>query len=441
VTAPVKISLIGAGSGVFSLGILRDLVNTAGLHGSLVSFMDISPERLDAVYEVARRFAAELEVRLEFEKTLDRRQSLDGADFVINSAMVVGHDKRHFAQEIGQKWGYSRGPRVGGSYHQFKLFQDIVRDIEEICPNAWYIQSANPVFDGCTLLTRTSKAKIVGLCHGQHGVNRIARVIGLDPAKLEAQSHGLNHFIWLTKFMYEGKDAYPLIDEWIETKAEAFWASPECDIGDQMGPKCVDVYKRLGLFPIGDTATPGGGSYFRWYHTDKATEQKWGEDPIRWFDRHVERVNARVDDIVRVAADPSVKVTSVFPTTKTSESNVAIIDAIANDKPGIFQVNIPNNGCIPSVADDVVVEVPGLVSGAGIQGVHMGDLPPRIMFHLVEKIIQMERGIDAYLTGDRRMLLESILANPETKTIDQACGVLEDTLALPFNREMAAHYR
>jgi alpha-galactosidase/6-phospho-beta-glucosidase family protein len=89
----------------------------------------------------------------------------------------------------------------------------------------------------------------------------------------------------------------------------------------------------------------------------------------------------------------------------------------------------------------VVVEVPGLASASGIQGIHMEPLPKRIMFHVDERILVMERGLESYLSGDRKMLLESILANPETKTIDQAMGVMEDLLALPFNKPLAEHYR
>jgi len=208
-----------------------------------------------------------------------------------------------------------------------------------------------------------------------------------------------------------------------------------------MGPKAVDVYQRLGRFPVGDTVTPGGESYFRWYHVDKETELKWQEDPVAWYDRHIQHVNERVAAFTRLAGDPSLRVTEVFPPEKTLETNVSIVDAIVNDKPAIFQVNIPNRGSIPGVAAGVVVEIPALVSASGIQGLHMGDLPRRIMCHLMEKVMLMERDLEAFQTGDRRMLLELILANPHTRSIEQAQGVLDEVLSLPINREMAAYYQ
>ena len=438
----IKISLIGAGSGQFSLGIVRDLCLSEGLQGTTVSFMDIDAERLKAIHNVASRYTAEAGADIHFEKTLDRRESLAGADFVINTAMVGGWRgrQRSGAIEIARKYGYT-GRFYLGSFHQFKLFTDIIHDMEELCPKAWYIQSANPVFDGITLLTRESDINCVGLCHGYHGVYGMARTIGLDPAKVEWQAYGINHFIWLTKFTYQGQDAYPLLDDWIENKAEAFWASDECDISDHEGRKAVDVYKRLGLYPIGDTVTPGGGAKFDVYHRDPEVAKRWQEDPRGWMERHIERVFASVEEFKRVAADPSVKVTEVYPPTRTHETNVSIIDAIVNDKPTIFQVNIPNKGCIPGIAHDVAVEISGLVSAAGIQGLHMDPLPRPVMVHTMDNIQRMERNVQTFQSRDRGMLLDILMIHPQTRSPEDAKACLEELLALPYNAEMAEWYQ
>jgi len=436
----IKISIIGAGSGQFTLGVLRDLCLTRGLWGGSVSFMDINQERLDAVHNVATRYAAEFGAEFVFEKTLDRRQSLQGADFVINTAMVGGWGRFEGTREIAQKYGYTWGFYFG-RYDQLQLFMDIIHDMERICPDAWYIQSANPVFDGTTLITRKSAIKAVGLCHGQNAVYKIARVLGVpEPEKVQFQCYGVNHFIWLTKFRYQGQDLYPVLDEWVEKKAEAYWASPECGISDDMGPKAVDVYKRMGLFPVGDTVTPGGGSSLHYYHTDKATEERWKEDPRAWFGRHIRRVTERAEEVIRVAGDPSVRVTELWPPKPTHESIVPIMDAIANDKPAVYQVNIANRGCVPGIPDDVAVDIPALVSAAGMQGLRLQPLPRRIMCHVMEKIVRMERSLEAFESGDKNALLEVLLAHPQTRSIDQARGALEGMLALPLYKDMAEYY-
>jgi alpha-galactosidase len=436
----IKISIIGAGSGQFSMGIVRDLCLTPGLWGSMVSFMDINPDRLNAIYNVATRYTTELKADIRFEKTLDRRASLKGADFVINCAMVGGWDQFSQTARLCYQNGYPQAVFID-SYYQYKLFLDIIRDMEDVCPQAWYIQSANPVFEGCTLLARQSKIKIVGLCHGYQGVLYVARVLGLDPDKVHAQSYGVNHCIWLKKFYYEGKDAYPILLDWVQKKSTQFFDSPECSPSDEMGPKVVDIFKRVGMFPIGDTATPGGDSYFRWYHLDRATELKWKEDPNTWNESHIQHINAAVVAFSRLAGDPTARATDLFPPDKTSETNVSIIDSIVNDKPGIFQVNIPNKGCIPGIADDVVVEVPGMVSGSGIQGLQMVPLPKPVMFHLYDKINLMERDLEAFLSHDRGLLMEFILANPWTRSIEQAQAVMDTVFSHPAYQEMAAYYK
>jgi alpha-galactosidase len=437
----LKISIIGAGSGEFSMGIVRDLSLTPSLWGSTVSFMDIDEGRLNAIFEVATRYIRELKADIRFEKTLARRDSLQDANFVINCAMSGGWDRFLRAEQISQKHGYAQSVFYD-NYYQYKLFMDIIRDMEEVCPEAWYIQSANPVFEGCTLITRQSNIKSVGLCHGfYYGTEKVARVIGLDPDKVEAQAYGLNHNIWLTKFFVDGVDAYPLLAEWVENKSGQYWSGPDFSFSDEMGPKAIDLYKRLGLFPIGDTATPGGDSYHRWYHADKETERKWKEDPAAWYERHIQGVNHAVRAFTELAANPGTPATSLFPPKKTSETNVSIIDAIFNDRPGIFQVNIPNNGCIPGIANDVVVEIPALVSGAGIQGLRMKPLPKRILLQIQERILLMERDLEAFLSRDRKMLLEYVLSYPTTRTIEQAEALLADVFADPANREMAEYYR
>ena len=89
----------------------------------------------------------------------------------------------------------------------------------QICPDAWLIFAANPVFDGTTLVSRETSIKTVGLCHGHYGYRTVARAIGLDPEKVTWQAPGLNHNIWLTHFYHARKDAYPLLDEWFREVA------------------------------------------------------------------------------------------------------------------------------------------------------------------------------------------------------------------------------
>ncbi len=269
----VKVTIIGAGSVVFSLGLVKDLCLTEGLQGSTVCFMDINEERLDVVYQLAQRYAEDLGADLRFTRTLDRAESLHEADFVINTATITHNEyfmKRR--RELVAKLGYFYGHTGMPEYHNLQLMLDVAKDVEQICPEAWILLAGNPVFDGTTLMGRETNVKVCGLCHGHYGYHHIARTIGLDPERVTWQAPGLNHNIWLTHFYYEGQDAYPILDRWIEDNIEQYWEDhKESGVPAQWSPSAIHQYKLYGLFPVGDTPRRGGW----WYHTDLETRIRW----------------------------------------------------------------------------------------------------------------------------------------------------------------------
>ncbi len=447
---PVRISVIGAGSGVFSLGLVKDICLTPNLAGSEVSFMDIDAERLDFVTKLATRYARELGVDLRFEQTLDRAASLRDADFVINTAYPLGHHHARRMRELTARHGYYYGAVDLGDFYELRLMMDVARDMERICPNAWLIQSGNPVFDGCTLMTRETGLKIIGLCHGHYGYLEICRVLELDPSRVTWEAPGLNHCIWLTQFRYDGKDAYPLLDEWIETKAEEYWrthvAERTHDI--QMSRGTIHQYQMYGLMPIGDTPRTSTNTSNWWYHTDLATKKFWFGEPFGGPDTEIARpfyvanLEERLRQMKAVAEDPRARVTDIFGTTRTREQQVPIIDALVNNVEGRFQVNIPNRGVIDGLPDDVVVEVPAIINATGVHPIKPTPLPRKIMLEQIyPRWLEMERGLEAYRTGDLSMLLWTALNNHQTRTYEQAVAVIQDLLAMPEHAELRAYYR
>jgi len=228
----IKISLIGAGSGCFSLSLIKDICLTPNLAGSTISFMDINEERLDASHALCVRYAQELGMELNFEKTLSREESLQGADFVINTALTAPHERLREGWEIAKRYGFD----FGGSYHimydeafwinyyQLRFFESLTEDILRICPDAWHLMVANPVITGVTHVKRKyPKAKIVGLCHGYNAIFGVADILGLDKEHITYEIPGVNHFVFLSEFYYKGENAFPILDKWIEEKSEEHW--------------------------------------------------------------------------------------------------------------------------------------------------------------------------------------------------------------------------
>ena len=193
-----------------------------------------------------------------------------GSDFVINTAQVGGHSWTEEQRTLAEAHGYYRGMRLH-NFGQSAFFLQVARDIQNICPEAWLLQSANPVFEGCTLMHRETGIKVIGLCHGHYGYREIAHVLGLEKEYVSAQMPGFNHWIWMTDFRYKGQDAYPLIDQWIETEAETYWANDDRSYGaNQMRKAAIHQYQHFGLMPIGDTPRMVGW----WYHTNLETKTK-----------------------------------------------------------------------------------------------------------------------------------------------------------------------
>jgi alpha-galactosidase len=447
---PVKITVIGAGSTTFSLGLVKDLCLTENLAGSMVSFMDVDETRLEMIYALAQRYVNELGGKLNFERTTDRAASLRDADFVINTAgkeYAYSEERRALVRKY-----YPSGPNFPVSYMMnLPLMLDVARDIERICPHAWLIQSGNPVHPGTDLVVRQTSAKIIGLCHGHNGYRNVANVLGLDPDKVRWVAPGLNHIIWLSEFRYDGKDAYPILEEWIETKAEAYWQDhvdhPEkYGLEDQMSRAVIDQYRRFGLLPLGDT-TRGGG----WWYKAGLDSQLYWYGPTGGFGSDVhrgpfmKRHYARLGEIHAVATDTSQSVLKAFPPVRTREQQVPIIDALANDVADIFQINVLNQGALPGVADDIVTEGPALIDAGGIHRIHVKPLPKKLMLEVIQPhLLSMEWELEAFLTGDRDMLVEGLLmlntydhAGPTT-SYAQAKAFVDDLLSQPYEAELAA---
>ena len=446
----LNITLIGAGSASFSLSLIRDVILTEGLAGSRMTLVDINEERLNVAVCLANRYRDEVKADLTFSATTDRKKGLEGGDFVICAVKVGGYGPLEKERKIAEAQGYYRGigDRVScyyggvGAYHQLRFLMDLSRDMEAICPDAYLIQTANPVFEGTNLITRRTKIKAVGVCHGHGQYRTIARTLGLEVEHVGVLVAGFNHYVWLLRFMYKGRDAYPLIDRWIEEESEEFWRDGEYP--EQMSPGAVDAYRLYGHFPIGDAVRCGTPW---WYHGDFEAKKKWfgengGFDSAIGWGKYLDGKPKAFEKMQRLANDPDVVLSEEMPLKTSGEQHIKIVDAIANDKETVLELNIPNNGCIKGIPDDVLVEIPAVASGGGIQGVMVGNMPPRVMHNvLIPRWVRMENILEAYLTGDRKPLLLSLMDDPRTRSYEQAKGLLDILFDQPWNEEAAKHYR
>jgi alpha-galactosidase len=363
--------------------------------------------------------------------------------------MLGGRAAQDEERDLGVKHGYYRGmyhaTKIGENFRQLRFMMSVARDMERWCPRAWLIQSSNPVYEGSTLVNRDTSIRMIGLCHGYDGYKGVARTLGLDPARVSFVAPGVNHCIWMTTFEYDGKDAYPILDEWIETKAEEYWRTRDPNsTSTQMSRAAIDQYRLVGFIPLGDTAR----TFTEWqYHLDLPTMQRWygptgGFDSEIGWAKYLASLSKRIDEIFRAAGDDSTPLTERFPAQHSVEQQIPIIDALTNGNRGVFQVNFPNNGAITGIADDVAVESPAVIDKDGVRMLPIGRLPDQLMLHMLQpRVLDMERTLSAYHSGDRRMLESIVLWDHRTRTPEQGMRYLDALMELPINRDLREHFR
>ncbi|HEY8542664.1 MAG TPA: alpha-glucosidase AglA [Pseudothermotoga sp.] len=463
----VKIAFIGAGSVRYTIKLIGDLANTQELEDVKISLMDIDNERLSATHLLVEKYVKELGRDFEIKSTTDLEEALKGADFVINTALAraQGHEDGYvqyeIIREVGERYGYYRGidsqefNMVSDyytltNYNHLKMTLEIAKTAERICPDAWFLQTSNPVFEITQLIKDLTKIKVVGLCHGYAHIFKVAKKIGLDSDELKWQVAGVNHAIWLNRFENDGKNGYESLDRWIEKESEKWEPQDPWDV--DLSPAAVDMYEFYGMLPIGDTVRCGTWKY----HYDLATKKRWygkfgGIDNEIERPKFYERLREIRRKLIKLAEelreDPSITLTKVMPDifTKNSESkeqHVPFINAIVNDKKTRLVLNILNKGLLKDLPDDVVVEVPVIVDREGIHPEKIEpDLNERIKhMYLIPRMLKMKWALEAFKTGDINILKEILIRDPRTKSYNQVKEALKAILDLPFNKEMKNYY-
>lgn len=446
----MKISILGAGSSIFALNIVRDLCLARQLHDSEICFMDIDEKRLDCSYMLCVRLSKEMGMPLKISKTTNREQCLRGADYVLNTILIGGHGRWKEGWSIAEKYGYRRGGSLHvmhdeafwTNFYQLRMMEEVHREVQRICPNAWVLMVANPVLAATTLLRRKyPDVKMVGLCHGTGQVRYVAETLGLDADKVTYQIPGVNHFVWMNHFYCEGKDAFPILDQWIEEKSAEYFS--KCHYCDMMGPKAIDLYKRYGVMPIGDTANPGGGAWGYSYHSDREVEKAWNENPKAWFEDYFVTSAERIETIERAAYDQTKDVLELVGMDMSREPMIPLIEALYCGVERTIIVNTLNDrGYVPGVPNDFEVEVPALCGAYGIHPIATDPLPKPILAHLYhDRIAPVEMELAAYENGDKQLLIDLVMMDPFTRSRKQAEDLVSEIMDLPYHTEMKAWYR
>lgn len=432
-----RIVLIGAGSTVFTPGLLTDLASTRTFDDWSVDLVDINPDAAETMARLGRRIARERGSTMLIEGHTDRREALPGARFVTITIAVGGavgwrHDIEVPAYYgVTQTVGDTVGP--GGVLRGLRQIPELVaiaQDVAELAPDAWIVNYANPLTANVRAITAHIPVPAIGLCHGtMHTRAALAGDLGVPIEEVHAVFAGLNHLCWLLDIRHGTQNLYPRLQELVAERAGGVEAASSRREGVHL-PVSADLMRIFGRYPApGDRHV---AEFFPWYlpRIDGSNGHgalPWGLQGGR--DMTMEYIGEKADlwETLNAQADG----TAPLPERKNQEAErlVAIAGAMVQGEDMVeLAVNLPNQGKIPNLPATAVVEVPAVVGGSGITGLAVGPLPDAIAAVLTARAEQQELTVQAALTGDRRLAIQALVLDPLTPDPATAEAILDDAV-------------
>ncbi len=414
-----KIVLIGAGSHVFSRNTISDVLSYPELRDSTITLMDIDKEQLDLITAFAKKLVEHHGFKTQIESTTDRREALEGADYVIDAIRVGGSLPTQADREITVKYGVNEaiGDTIGPSgvfygLRNIPVILDICHDMEELCPDAWLINYSNPMAMTCWAINDYTHIRNVGLCHSVQGTSReLARYIGVPLAEISYWVAGINHMAWFLELKWHGEDAYPLLrekfkDPEIYSRSDAHWAG-----ADNVR---VEIFKAFGYFNT--ESSRHMSEYVPYFRKRPELLERFNlvdeTGLMRTFER-IEKMRREQDEELKQPISSAQK----SPISHSGEYGSIIIHSIETGIPSRINGNVKNNSLITNLLEGCCVEVPCLIDKTGISPCHVGDLPPQCAALNRTNINLQELAVKGIVEKDKAKIFQSILLDPLTSAI------------------------
>ena len=421
----IKVAMIGAGSVVFSKNLTGDILGYPEFKNATFSYMDIDKERLEVGGNLCRKVGQALGANPKIETTLERKDALRGADFVINMVQIGGFDSTLVDFEIPRKYGLNftiadtTGP--GGLFRALRTYpmlSGLTRDMESVCPKAVLLNYSNPMSMNMQTITRTTGAggiQAVGLCHSVQGtLNQLMHYIKEDPAQISFVCAGINHMAFYLKLEKNGADLYPRLFEAMN--------QPEVYNSNRVR---FELMKRLGHFVT--ESSEHSAEYCPYFIPH-------GKEMVKRFDVPIDEYLRRCDSIVHEfeRMKEFSKSSEKMDVHRSHEYGSTIIHSIVTGKPSVVYGNMPNKGAISNLPPTAIAEVPTLVDRAGLQFTTVGELPAQLVGYMQPHITQHELFIRAAQEGRRDHAYQAAMFDPltaATLTLDQIVEMCDELIA------------
>ena len=446
-----KIVLIGAGSHAFSRRLIPDILWYPELRDSTITLMDVNKDALDLMAAFTGKLVEQHGFNTKIEATTNRREALEGADYVIVSIEAGGWQRMLADLEITSRYeagdGWTGPAMLFSALWQIPVLLDVCHDMEELCPDAWLLNYSNPMPMICWAVNDYTRIKNVGLCHSvENTANELARYLGIPYKDLEVPegavfnhfgsrpqeefkeiSHwvaGINHMAWFLEFKWRGEDAYPRLRERFKDPAvysgpDAHWAGPDI--------VRVELFKTFGYYVteaswIVANLVP---YFYKKDRPDLLERLKINKAPLLRNLEEAGENRGKEDKELRQQIKNGVK----FPIIRSVEYGATIIHSIETGTPSRINGNVKNNGLITNLSEGCCVEVPCLVDKHGISPCYIGDLPPQLAALNQANVSAQELAVKGIMEKDKTKIFYSLLLDPLTSarlTIDETRQMVDE---------------
>ena len=407
-----KVAIVGAGSS-YTPEIIEGLAaKREELPISTLALMDINEQRLETVAGFCRRYLTHLGCSIPVESTLDKRRALDGARFVLTQIRVGGNEQRILDEKIPLKYGVigqeTTGP--GGMFNALRTIPpmlEIAHELEELNPQAWIINYANPTGIVAEAVSKHSRIKIAGLCAGGYFPRQVVcQALKAPPEAVYYDYFGLNHLNFGYNLTLLGR---PLTEgEWDQVAAKATWGAVD--------PGLIRLLRLV----------PSPYLQYFYHHTRQVNEARQKSRTRGEVVQDLER------EVFQAYADPSRFEKPPALARRGgggySEIALAVMEAAFTNCEKIIVVNAPNRGAVDGLPDDAVLEIPCVVNASGIYPLRQPEVP-RAVWGLVAAVKNYEQlTVEAAVNGSRELALLALLAHPLVGEYEVALPLLEEML-------------
>ncbi len=408
-----KIAMIGAGSLIFCKTLTMDILATEALQDVEICLMNRTKPKLDKMEEFVRKVVEENKLPTKVTATLDRREALDGATYVINMIQVGGVEAFRMDYEIPLKYGVDQciadsiGP--GGVFRALRtipVLADMSWDMNELCPDAILLNYANPMGANCSALGRVADVQFIGLCHGvQTTLDLISRYVDVPKNQVDHTCAGINHMAWFLSLRdkRDGRDLYPILKENIE-KAEYY-------VTEKV--RC-EVMRHFGYFMTESTGHLS--EYIPWFRSSRRALELYCDQPdfggASGAYYHYCNMLAEKYKSVDYLATESPKIEG-----RSVEYCSYILEAAQTDRPFRLNGNVRNDGYITNLPQGCCVEVPVYVDSQGLHPVTIGDLPLPCAALNQSNVTVQQLVVEAALEGNPEYAMQAIAMDPLTSAV------------------------